>query len=206
MYPAPLHKIPTQTIVSWHFLERWILQNQPTIINKMIKKVGTKTQLKIWNRFVPYRLTIFSLVFCRQRQVYLDWFYISDQSSVLYAHFLNKESWKKLESLRKIWNRRYRQYNAQNKKFTTLNAAFSSYQIIWPRALLSEVWSCVWMGNLNNKSTILHERDLALWDSHDLPSFPPSHPLNCHESCIFFVRFAKYSPFTSPATMLGSSL
>ena len=37
MYPAALHKFPKQTINSSQVLERWIVQKQPKMINKMTK-------------------------------------------------------------------------------------------------------------------------------------------------------------------------
>ena len=37
MYPAALHKIPTQTVGSSQVFDRWILQKQPKMINKMTK-------------------------------------------------------------------------------------------------------------------------------------------------------------------------
>ena len=91
MYPGELHKIPTETIDSSQVFERLILQKQPKIINK-ITKAGTKTHLKIWNSFVPNSTTIVSLDFCPQRQYYLEFFYIPDHSTVLYARFVIIES------------------------------------------------------------------------------------------------------------------
>ena len=37
MYPAALHKVPTQTVGSSQVFERWILQKHPRMINKMTK-------------------------------------------------------------------------------------------------------------------------------------------------------------------------
>ena len=45
MYPAALHKIPTQTVDSSHVLAKCIGQKQPQII-KRLQKISTKTQLK----------------------------------------------------------------------------------------------------------------------------------------------------------------
>ena len=39
MYPAALHKIPTQTFDSSQVFERRILQKQPKMINKLTKKL-----------------------------------------------------------------------------------------------------------------------------------------------------------------------
>ena len=36
MYPAALHKNPKQTVDSSQVFERWILQKQPEVMNKMI--------------------------------------------------------------------------------------------------------------------------------------------------------------------------
>ena len=68
MYPAALHKIPTQTIDSSQIFEKWILQKQPKMINKMTKRD---------------RNTISDLEqVCRQRQFYLDQYYLPNQSAV----------------------------------------------------------------------------------------------------------------------------
>ena len=37
MYPAALHKVPTQTVDSSKVFENWSLQKQPKMINKMTK-------------------------------------------------------------------------------------------------------------------------------------------------------------------------
>ena len=42
MSPAALHKIPTQTVDSSQVFERWILQKQPKMINKMTKSLEKK--------------------------------------------------------------------------------------------------------------------------------------------------------------------
>ena len=70
MYPAALHKFPTQTVDSSHVSEKCVLQKQPKMINKLTK-VGTETQSAILNRFVPNRPKISSFDCCRQRQIYL---------------------------------------------------------------------------------------------------------------------------------------
>ena len=67
---------------------------------------------------------------------------------------------------------------------TTLSATLSSNQTFLPYVQHNEVWSCVWMGN-SSKSNFLHQRDLELWDSRDLPNFPPPYPTKCQESSIF---------------------
>ena len=43
MYPAALQIIPTQTIDSSQVFERWILQKQPKMINKMTKSWDRNT-------------------------------------------------------------------------------------------------------------------------------------------------------------------
>ena len=43
MYPAALQKIPTQTADSSQIFDRWILQKQPKMINKMIKSWDRNT-------------------------------------------------------------------------------------------------------------------------------------------------------------------
>ena len=138
MYPASLHRNSTQTVDSSQVFERRILQKKPKIINK-IRKTWDKTQLKIWNRFVPGRPAIFSLDCCRQRKFYLDFSYLPDQSSALYAQFFNDESRRKrLNCFERIIF-----VDSENTfhitKFTTLNVALSSYQTFLPYALHNEV-------------------------------------------------------------------
>ena len=43
MYPAALHKIPTQTVDSSQVFERWILRKQSKMINKMTKSWDRNT-------------------------------------------------------------------------------------------------------------------------------------------------------------------
>ena len=64
MYPAALHKIPTQTVDSAQSLEKWNLQKQQKKINKM-----KETQSAIWNTFVPNKTKISSLDCYRQRHI-----------------------------------------------------------------------------------------------------------------------------------------
>ena len=45
MHPAALHRSPTQTLDSSQIFERWILQKQPKIINK-ITKSWNKNKIK----------------------------------------------------------------------------------------------------------------------------------------------------------------
>ena len=60
---------------------------------------------------------------------------------------------------------------------------------ILPNALHIEVLSFVWVGN-SSKSTFLHQRDLEIWDSCDLPNSPPFYPINRQESgfLLFFLQ------------------
>ena len=44
MYPAALHKTPTQTVDSSQVFEKWILQKQPKMINKMTKSWDRNNQ------------------------------------------------------------------------------------------------------------------------------------------------------------------
>ena len=195
MYPAALHRFPTQTVDSSQIFERWILQKQSKIINKMTKS-WQKTQLKIWNRFFPERPTIFSLDCCRWSQLYLSKYYLLHQSSALYAQILNNESPRKRLNrfIRFIFVYSDNTFHFTN--FTTLNAELSSYQIILPYHLHSGVWSCVWMGN-SRKSKLLHQRDLELWDSRVLPNFPLIYPINGPEPCVFLFFFCKVFPVYS---------
>ena len=71
MYPAALHRNPTQTVDASQVFERSIIRNQPNIFQK-ITESWDKNIIKIWNKFVPNRPTIFYLDCCHQRQFYLD--------------------------------------------------------------------------------------------------------------------------------------
>ena len=71
-----------------------------------------------------------------------------------------------------------------NINVKTLNDGLTSYQNVLLWALHSEVWYCVWMGN-SSKSTLVHQRDLELLASHDLPSFQHPYLLICQVSSIF---------------------
>ena len=77
-----------------------------------------------------------------------------------------------------------------NTNFTTLNDALLSSQTFLPGALHSERWSCVCTGNLW-KSTFFHQRDVKLWDTHDLLSFPILYSSNCQKFCFVFCSFCK---------------
>ena len=81
-------------------------------------------------------------------------------------------------------------------KFTTINAAISSYQTILLYALHSEVWSCVWIGN-SSKSSFLHRRDLEFRDSRDLQNFPPLYPEKFQESCVFLFLSKVFTLYSS---------
>ena len=61
MYPAALHKIPTQTVDSSQIFERWILQKQPKMINKMTKSWDKNT------------ISDLEQVCPKQAQVFLSW-------------------------------------------------------------------------------------------------------------------------------------
>ena len=61
MYPAALHKIPTQTVYSSQVFERWILQKQPKKITKMTKSWDKNT------------ISYLEQVFPKQSQDILSW-------------------------------------------------------------------------------------------------------------------------------------
>ena len=42
MYPAALHKFPTQTVDLSQAFQRWILQKQPKIFNEVTKRLEQK--------------------------------------------------------------------------------------------------------------------------------------------------------------------
>ena len=187
MHPAPLHKTPTQTVDQTQVFEKWILQKKPEILYKMTQ-VGTKTQLKVWNRFVPNRTTIYSLDFWLPGRFYVEYFCLLDQQLVVSAQFLSNENRKKWMKW-KISLHWDCQNISQYRKFTTLKAAVVHYQALLRWALRSEVWSCVWIGN-TSKSTFLHQQDLESWGSHDHPIFPPLYPRTCKESCFEGLYFS----------------
>ena len=123
---------------------------------------------KLRHQFVPNRNTYFSLEFCRQRQFNLDFFYLLDQSSVLYAQFLKIESSKKLKLFERI---KFvdTDNTFHNTNFTSLNGALSIIKIALHCTMHSEMCPFVWMCN-SRKSTFLHQLNIELWNSHDHPS------------------------------------
>ena len=62
MYPAALHKIPTQTVDSSQVSERWILQKHPKMITKMTKSCDRDT------------ISDLEQLFPKQAQDFLSWF------------------------------------------------------------------------------------------------------------------------------------
>ena len=79
---------------------------------------------------------------CRQRQFYLDYYHLLDQSYVLYAQFFNKETRKKSNPLRDLLTYILTKHFTI-QKITTLNAALSSYLAFLTCPLHSELWSRV---------------------------------------------------------------
>ena len=71
MYHGALHKIPTQTVDSSQVYERWILQKQPQMINKMTKKWDRIT-ISDLEQVCPKQAKTSSVDCCRQRHFYLD--------------------------------------------------------------------------------------------------------------------------------------
>ena len=193
MYPAALNRIPTQTVDSSQVFESWILQKQPKIFNKSTKNWDKNTiedleqvcpkqfhDFLCWllsSRTILPRLTLSSWsVICLVRSIPQYW--ISKKQLNHFKRFIFVDS----DNTFHLTN------------FTTLKAALSSYQSILLYALHSEVWSFVWMGN-SSKSQFLHPRDLELWDSRNLPNFPPLYPINCQELCIFLFLLQSIHPF-----------
>ena len=147
----------------------------------------------IRNAFVSNRTTFFSPDCCFRRQYNLDYIYLLDLSIVLYAQFSQK--WNLNKTLNKSARFQFADTDNRfhNTNFKTLNGALSNHQTIWPRALHSEVWPCVWMGN-SSRFTFLHQRDLELWDSHDQPIFPSLSLLNWQESFNFLFLLQNIHP------------
>ena len=58
MYPVALYKIPTQTVGSSQIFERWILQKQPKVINKMTES-WDKNTVSYLEQVCPKRDQIF---------------------------------------------------------------------------------------------------------------------------------------------------
>ena len=135
-------EFPPKQWIRHKFLTDGVSKSNQRFSTKL-QKFGTKTQLKIWNRFVPKRPTICSLDCCGQRQFYLNQHYLLDQSSAWYSHFVNNEFRRKRMNCFK----RFIFVNSDNTfhltNFTTLIAVLSNYQTILFYALHSEVWPCV---------------------------------------------------------------
>ena len=94
MCPFALHKIPNQTVVLSQVRTICIHQKQPQII-KSITDIGTKTQIKTSNIFVPNEITISFQRFDCQIRFYPNWYYQCDQaSSFKRSKFLKWILWK----------------------------------------------------------------------------------------------------------------
>ena len=156
--------------------------NQKAINN--IKQIRSKSHLNIWKGFFPIRPTFLSRVCCLQALFHLDYCYLLDQSSAVFAQFLN------IESRRKRLNHFQRFSFVNNDQtfpvtnFAAFNVALSGYEIILLYSLKSEIWCFVSIGNSSN-SKFLDQRDLEIRESQNLPNFPHLCPINCQESCIF---------------------
>ena len=192
MYPASLHRNPTQTVASSQIFERRILQKQPNVIHK-ITKSWDKNTIKDLEQVCPKQSRIFLSWLMSSKKLLPRFSYLLDQSSALYAQFFNNESQRKKLNRFKIFFSvvSYNTFHFTN--ITTLNVALSSYQTFLPYALHNEMWSCVCMVN-SSKSNFLHQRHLELWESRDFPNFPPLYPINCQESCIFLFLLQNIQP------------
>ena len=149
------------------------------------QRVGRKTHLKIWNRFVLKRLMIFFLDCCRQRPFYLVLSHLLDQSSTWYVPFLSNESRTKRLNLFKRFTfvdsdkiSLITNYTEQMPHYP-VNKHFRQTLCTVKCGLVSE-----WVTR-SSKSKLLHQRVLKRWDSRDVPSFPPLWSINCQESCNF---------------------
>ena len=71
MYPAKLHKTPTQTVQSSQAFKRWILQKHPKMINKITKSWDKNTIIDL-EQVCPREEQDFLSWLCRQGQIYLD--------------------------------------------------------------------------------------------------------------------------------------
>ena len=69
MYLAALHKNTTRTINSSQVSERWILQKQAKIINKITKRWDKNTIEDLKQVCLKQAHDFLSCGFCRQRQV-----------------------------------------------------------------------------------------------------------------------------------------
>ena len=165
------------------FLQMFFLQNLTNIIHKLRKNLERKKQSQIWKRTFPDNTTNFSIDFWHQES--LQFCYISDQSSSLYARYLKIEKWQKIE--KEIF-----QVNIDNKfkrtNFTAWNAESSNYQTFF-RALFTKKCSFVskWVSRLFPRffirfrifkffcagSTIIAQclPLIFIWDAFNLPFF-----------------------------------
>ena len=146
MYPGALNKIPLETIDSSQVFNRWILQKQQKIINKI-----TKT----WDKNTIENL---ELVCPKQYHDCFSWL-LSSKTILLRILIYSRSLICLVRSICHYWilNKKLRKSERfnfvdtdntlHNTNFTALNSALSTYQTILPCTLHSEVWSCVWMGN-----------------------------------------------------------
>ena len=124
MYPAALHKIPTQIRDSSHVFERWILQKHPKMINKITKR---------WDRNT---ISDLEQVCPKQAQYFLSWLLSSKAilpslmlSSWTVICFLSSisqnECYSKIMSSWKNWISRRHKYNKHVQNLQMLHSPIS---------------------------------------------------------------------------------
>ena len=140
MYPAAIHRIPTQTVDSSKDFERWILQKQPKIINKMTKS-GDKITIKDLEQVCPKQAHDF-LSWLLSSKIILPRLIMSTSLVISFGRSLSQKwiSKKRIESLQKIYFQRNWQYISHYKLY---NIKCFIIQLPNNFALRSAEWSVV---------------------------------------------------------------
>ena len=100
MYPAALHKIPTQTVDSSQVFERWILQKQPKMINKMTKSWDRNT-IKDLEQVCPKQAHDF-LSWLLSSKTILPRLILSSWSVICFVSSISQNEWRNFVELKEL--------------------------------------------------------------------------------------------------------
>ena len=144
MYPAALHRIPTQTVDSSQIFENWLLQKHPKMINKMTKSWARNTIGYLEQVCLKQAHDVFSWLLSSKT-------YLPTQLLLSWSVICLLRSISQIDTRRKRLNN-FKRFNfvdgdnkLQFKNLTTLMAALSSYETIFP--LRFPQWSVMWCPN-----------------------------------------------------------
>ena len=123
MYPAALHKIPTQTVDSSQVFERWIRQRQPKMINKITKSWNRNT-ISDLEQVCPKQAQDFLSWLLLSKTFFLEECYLLDQSSVSWAQCLKMN-----ERIMSSWRQKINSKHKYNKHVQILQMLHSPFSI-----------------------------------------------------------------------------